>query len=81
MAKRASDASAAAKLAAEAHTNLNVWAAVTAILGGGLLYGRNEDHASVDRVIKIAHAEQQKWLRRYDTAIAKATADGKRGEA
>lgn len=73
MAKRNSKASDAAQSAAEAHTNLTMWAAVATLLTQGLLYGNSDDHAAAGRVVKMAHAEQRKWLRRYDAAIAKAT--------
>ncbi len=45
----------------EAHTNLNTYQAVIAILEGGTLYdGRT--HAPANKIIKIAKAEQQKEL-------------------
>jgi hypothetical protein len=59
-----------AKEAAEAHTNLNVWHTLIAILEGGTLYGgRGQDSASM--VINIAKAETQKELSVYDRAIGK----------
>lgn len=56
--------------AAEAHTNLNTWGAVIALLEGGLLYGRTT--AACDRVIRIAKREQDKYLKAHDAALSRA---------
>jgi hypothetical protein len=65
------DVRAAAKVAAEAHTNLNTWGAVQTILESGLLYGKTRKHAAARRVIATAKTEQQKWLCVYDSALAR----------
>lgn len=57
------------KEAAEAHTNLNVFASVVSILEGGHLYGAASDRAA-QRIIEICKAEQSKCLARYDRALA-----------
>ena len=57
-------------LAAQAHSNLNTWAAVVAILENSQLYGRSDQHKAASRVITIAKREQQKFLVNYDTARA-----------
>lgn len=62
-----------ASAAARAHTNLNTFGAVVAILEGGCVYGPN---ATADMIIKLCKAEQHKQLRIYDrhvAAIAKGT--------
>ena len=56
--------------AAHAHTNLNVWAAVVAILESSSLYGPSSQHRAAPRVIAIAKREEQKFLRKYDAALA-----------
>lgn len=56
------------KMAAEAHTNLNTWGAIIALLESGLLYGDTSEHRAADRVIKIAKREAQKFLNQYDVA-------------
>lgn len=55
--------------AARAHSNLNAWGAVVALLEGGTLIGR-DTHRAQQRVIKIAQAEMQKHLAKYDRALA-----------
>lgn len=55
--------------AARAHTNLNTWGAVIALLENGLLYP-GHSHAAVNRVIAIAKAETQRHLKQYDRARA-----------
>jgi len=61
----------AAKAAADAHTNLNTWGAVIALLEGGLLYGPTRH--PVDRVIAIAKREQQRYLSTFDRELLRAT--------
>lgn len=58
--------------AANAHTNLNTWGAVIAILEGGMLYGNPGQHKTAARVIAIAKDEQAKFLRIYDAALEDA---------
>lgn len=60
------------KEAAQAHTNLNVFASVVSILEGGHLYGCYSDRAA-QRIIDICKAEQDKCLARYDHAVAVVT--------
>lgn len=57
--------------AANAHTNLNTWGAVVAILEGGLFYDVGDDPAIIE-VINLANRQQQRWLKVYDTAKQKA---------
>jgi len=56
------------KAAAEAHTNLNVFATVVSILEGGHLYGATSDRAA-QRIIELCKAEQSKCLARFDRAV------------
>lgn len=56
--------------AAEAHSDLNAFAAVVALMEGGLL-SSNCTKAAL-RVIAICKTEQTKALARYDRAVAKA---------
>lgn len=63
------------KMAAEAHTNLNVFASVVSILEGGHLYGAYSDRAA-QRIIKICKSEQDKCLARFDKARAAADTNG-----
>jgi chorismate mutase len=63
------------KEAAEAHTNLNVFASVVSILEGGHLYGATNDRAA-QRIIELCKAEQAKCLVRYDRAREAATKSG-----
>jgi hypothetical protein len=65
------------KEAAEAHTNLNVFASIVSILEGGHLYGCHSD-GTAQRIIEICKAEQSKCLARYDRARA-AVPNGARG--
>ena len=64
--------------AAEAHTNINTWAAVVTLLEGGHLYS-GRGHIAAQRVIKIANAEQQKELAIFDKACA-AAAQAEKGK-
>jgi hypothetical protein len=58
--------------AAEAHTNLTMFAAVVALLESGCVCGHSN---AADKIIGICQAEQQNLLHQYDryTAIALAT--------
>lgn len=49
--------------AARAHTNLNTFAAVVAVLEGGCVYG---DNATARKIIALAQAEQRRQLRIHD---------------
>ncbi len=59
----------AVKRAAEAHTDLCVFAVVVAVLESGSLYG---SHAAAHRIITICNREQQRLLDVYDRAAADA---------
>jgi len=54
-----------------AHTTLQTFATVVAVLEQGSLYDP-ASYPAANKIIAIAKAEQQKLLRRYDTAIAQA---------
>lgn len=56
--------------AVHAHTNLNTFAAVAALLESGLLYGGQSD-AAANKIIAICHDEQRRLLAKYDAAIDK----------
>lgn len=65
----------AAMCAATANANMNIWGAVIALLEGGLLSGQSDHyHPASQEVIKIAQAQMQMELTRYDTALAKVRA-------
>jgi hypothetical protein len=53
------------KKAAQAHTNLNMWAAIQAIIEGGCFYG-NRPHKACSRILKIIKAERERELLEYD---------------
>ena len=59
----------AAVKAAEAHTNLNVWGSVIALLEAGLIYGGRDDAAQ--EIVKMCKSEQQAELKIYDANLAK----------
>jgi hypothetical protein len=59
-----------AKLAAKAHTNLTMWAAIQALLESGCMY-EGVNFTVGRRVIAIAEKEQQRHLTQYDSALAK----------
>lgn len=64
----------AVRRAAEAHSDLNVFAAITTILEGGHIYNSDEvTLRSVDRILKICRDQQQRCLREYDLACALAS--------
>ncbi|MGS1115970.1 hypothetical protein [Castellaniella sp. UC4442_H9] len=60
--------------AAEAMSALYVWDCVTSILEGSASPARmgGREEADVQRVIKIASAAQQRMLKAYDRAAARA---------
>jgi len=64
--------SAAAKAAAEAHTNLNIFAAVVSLMDGGHVYGPSADSAAqtARKIVQLCKAEQRKQLLIYDKNIA-----------
>jgi hypothetical protein len=55
------------KEAAQAHSNLNIWAAVQALMEHSLLYGGHAQKAE-SKVVEIAKREQQKEFKRYEKA-------------
>lgn len=61
----------AVDIAVSAHTTLQTFATVVAILENGSLYDP-ASYGAAERIISIAKAEQQKLLRRYDKARAQA---------
>ncbi len=63
--------------AARAHSTLNTFAAIVALLESGLVYCP-EAYKAADRITKIAKDEQQRMLRRYDREIALARRDIKK---
>lgn len=75
-----STASQAAKLAAEAHSNLNLFASVLALMESGLVYGNSGDSQGVTarKIIALCKAETRKQLTVYDRHIA-AIRVGKKG--
>jgi hypothetical protein len=58
------------KLAAVARSDLNIFAAVMALMESSLV--SSDCHGAEARILSICRAEQQKCLRRYDTAVEKA---------
>lgn len=60
----------AIKEAAVARSDLNLFAAVAALMESSLV--SSDCYAAEARIVRICQAEQAKCLRRYDRAIAKA---------
>jgi len=52
--------------AVEAHTNLNIFAVIVAILEGGCIYGGGTAQTTVSKIVKLCQQEQQRQLRIYD---------------
>ena len=65
------------KEAAEAHSTLTAFAAVVALMEGGLVYCP-EAYKAEARIIKIANQEQQRMLRKYDQEVELAELEAKR---
>lgn len=63
-----------AKLAADAHTNLNVFHAIVAILEGGTLYGPRPRRAK-ERIIAICQMAARCELAAMDRALESIDAD------
>lgn len=57
-----------AKAACRAHTDLNIFYGIIALLEGGLIH--QESYGAADRIIAICKSESQKCLVRYDRSIA-----------
>ena len=66
----------AAQTAARSHSDLNIFAAIVAILEGGCIYRSN---ATAQKIIGICQREQQKLLRDYDQAVADILAENPHG--
>lgn len=68
-----------AREAARAHTSLNTFGTVVAILEGGLVYGGHGStaDATAAKIIKLCHAEMSKQLRIYDRHVAAIAKDTK----
>lgn len=64
------------RAAAEAHTDLNIFAAIVVLLESSLT-SAHCNGAEV-RIIRICQAEQEKCLRRYDAATAWISTAGDR---
>ena len=60
------------RAAMDAHSNLNIFAAIAAILEGGVIYGG--DNAAAKKIIGICLKEQQRLLTLQDKAVAAITA-------
>jgi hypothetical protein len=58
------------KEAAEAHSDLNIFAGIVALLEGGTLSTDSQDIEF--RIIAICQRAQQKCLARFDRSVAKA---------
>ena len=63
--------------AMSARSDLNVFAAIAAILEGGTISGSNTAAA---KIIKICHVEQQRQLRLMDDAIEKINKENQNGQ-
>lgn len=57
-----------ARAACEAHSTLNTFYSVIAILEGGGIYD-GDAHATVGKIIRLCKAESAKQLRKYDAAM------------
>lgn len=60
------------KAAMNAHCNLNIFAAIAAILEAGVIYGGG--NAAVKKILAICAKEQQRQLQLQDKAVAAITA-------
>lgn len=54
--------------AVEAHTNLNTFGAIVALLEGGTLYGPMRERDAAQRIIRICKTEMLLQLRKFDLA-------------
>lgn len=54
--------------ASQAHTNLNMFAAVAEMLEGGCIYGVGTAPDTAQKIVKLCRKEQQNQLRIYDMA-------------
>jgi hypothetical protein len=59
-----------AEVAAEHHSTLSVFAAVTELMEGALVYDPAA-YATAQRIIRLCRQERQRQLKKYDAAIAK----------
>jgi hypothetical protein len=65
----------AAKAAARAHTDLNIFYGIIQLLEGGLI--SSSSYPCADRIISICKKEGAKCLRRYDRALAQSDQIGR----
>jgi hypothetical protein len=63
------------RIACEAHSDLNIFAAVIAILEGGTIY-TSSGYSAASKIVKLCKAETQKQLRQYDLAVAQVKQKG-----
>jgi hypothetical protein len=61
--------------AIEAHSNLNAWASVEAILEAGVFYG-NSSSTAIRRVLKIIKQQRLKEFEIYDVELQMAKEGG-----
>lgn len=61
------------KAACVHHTTLNTFASVVTLLEGGTVYDPAAN-VTAQRIIRLCHSEQQRQLKKYDAAMAKAKA-------
>jgi hypothetical protein len=68
---------ACASEAAKAHTNLNTFESVIALLEGGTIYtvGGQSAYRTVTKIIKLCKDEQQRQLSIYDSAMSAIVED------
>ena len=50
----------------QAHTNLNIFATIEAILEGGVVYPVGTANTTAQKIIRLCSAERGKQLRLYD---------------
>lgn len=58
--------------AAQAHTNLNLFAAVAGILESGTVYPIGIASNTAQKIVKPCQQEQQRQLQIYDSAVSRA---------
>lgn len=61
------------ELAAQAHTNLNIFAAVVGLLESGTIYPVGTASNSAQKIVKLCAQEQQRQLHIYDRTMRKLT--------
>lgn len=58
------------EIAAHAHTNLNIFAAIASILEGGTIYGSRTAQSTAQKIIRLCNEEGMRQLRTYDKTAA-----------